>query len=423
LSHTSSPARAYDVNPMNPSDASFLRTLCSLRWLATAGQAATILVATGLMRLELPQLPLWSGVLALALFNLYAQVRVAHSDSAAPATAFGHILVDVTVLTWMVGWSGGIANPFGSLFLILIALAALALPLGWSMAVASACVLGYTVSAAFGLPLPHGGFDALSLHMWGMAANFLISTVVVLVFSTRLAFSLREREREISTLRERFARNEGIVALATHAASVAHELNTPLATMTLLVDDVADQCEQPELREDLETVRELLVQCHERVLALAAPADNGNLNSAVAVQDVLEQWSLVRPTVQLQRNTDAPLRLMLEPGIGHLLMVLLNNAADAGERAGNPQVDLTLRIEQDHLHGEVRDYGRGFDTSKAMLPGTLFNSGKPDGMGVGLALSHATIERLKGELWMLPATGSGARVGFRLPLPVKEATS
>ncbi|MEE7566573.1 HAMP domain-containing histidine kinase, partial [Xanthomonas sp. Kuri4-3] len=315
---------------MNTSDASFLRTLCSLRWLATAGQAATILVAAGPMGLDLPQAPLWSGVAALALFNLYAQLRVAHSDSAHSATAFGHILVDVTVLTWMVGWSGGIANPFGSLFLILIALAALALPTSWTLAVAAACVLGYGVSAAFGLPLPSGRYDPMALHLWGMAANFLLSAAVVLVFSTRLASSLREREREISTLRERFARNEGIVALATHAASVAHELNTPLATMTLLADDVADQCEQPELREDLDTLRELLVQCHERVLALAAPADGRDLTSAVAVQDVLEQWRLVRPTIELRRNDDAPLRLRLQPGVGHLLMVLLNNAADAG---------------------------------------------------------------------------------------------
>jgi two-component system, sensor histidine kinase RegB len=406
---------------MSTSDAPFLRTLCSLRWLATAGQAATILVAAGLMRLDLPLLPLWSGVAALALFNLYAQLRVARSDSAAPAIAFSHILVDVAVLTWMVGWSGGIANPFGSLYLILIALAALALPAAWTMAVAASCVAGYVTSAAFGQPLPAGQFDPLTLHLWGVAANFLISTIVVLVFANRLAFLLRRREREISVLRERFARNEGIVALATHAASVAHELNTPLATMTLLVDDVADQCEQPELREDLETVRELLVQCHERVLALAAPADSGNLTSAVAVQDVLEQWRLVRPTVQLQRNPDAPLRLMLEPSVGHLLMVLLNNAADAGERAGQPQVDLTLRTEGDQLHGEVRDYGPGFDTKQAVLPGKLFNSGKTEGMGVGLALSHATIERLDGELWMLPADGKGARVGFRLPLNTKEA--
>ncbi|HBZ45818.1 MAG TPA: sensor histidine kinase, partial [Stenotrophomonas sp.] len=256
---------------MTGTDAPFLRTLCSLRWLAVAGQAATILVASWVLGLELPQLPLWSGVLVLILFNLYAQLRVLDADTA-PLTAFCHILVDVAVLTWMVGWSGGVGNPFGSLFLILIALAALALPVRWTLAVAAACLIGYAVSGIFGKPLPHGYFTAMDLHQWGVVANFLLSAAVVLAFATRLAMALRRREHELALLRERFARNEGIVALATHAASVAHELNTPLATMTLLADDIADQTDNPEVRDDVDTLRELLVQCRERVLALARPA-------------------------------------------------------------------------------------------------------------------------------------------------------
>ena len=406
---------------MKRSDTSFLRTLCSLRWLATAGQAATILVCTGLLHQPLPQLPLWAGVLALALFNLHAQVRSRRADHAPPATAFGHLLVDITILTWMVGWSGGIANPFGSLYLILIAMAAFVLPVGWTLAVAFSCLVGYAVSGFAGLPLPPGPIDPLRLHLWGTSANFLISAVVVLAFATRLAQSLREREREISSLRERFTRNEGIVALATHAASVAHELNTPLATMTLLVDDIADQVDQAELHEDLETMRGLLQQCHERVRALAAPANSDRGSGEIAVADVLDQWRLVRPTIELQRNPDAPMDLLLEPSVGHLLLVLLNNAADAGERVGQPRVDLTLTLSKDQLQAEVRDYGPGFDTQQAVLPGKLFNSGKTHGLGVGLALSHATIERLHGELWMMPAEGHGARVGFRLPLPSQEA--
>ena len=409
------------MGAMTSPDAPFLQTLCSLRWLAVAGQAATILVATWLLGLPLPQLPLWSGVLVLAVFNLYAQLRV-HGTDTAPVTAFGHILVDVTVLTWMVAWSGGITNPFGSLFLILIALAALALPARWTLAVAVACLLGYSVSAVFGLPLPAGGyFAAGDLQQWGVVANFLISVVVVLAFSTRLAIALRQREHELSLLRERFARNEGIVALATHAAAVAHELNTPLATMTLLADDIADESDRDVVREDIDTLRELLVQCRERVLALAAPAspDVTGRGTATALQ-VLEQWRLVRPTITLTRNADAPLTLPLDAGIGHLLMVLLNNAADAGEKAGRAEVDLSLRIDDGDLVGEVRDFGHGFDARDAVLPGTLFSSSKSEGLGVGLALSHATIERLQGEMWMRPAAGSGSRVGFRIPLPLQE---
>ncbi|HHW4678871.1 MAG TPA: ATP-binding protein [Xylella sp.] len=402
---------------MHTSANSFLRTLCTLRWVAIAGQVVTILVATRAMSLTLPQGPLWAGVCTLSLFNLYAQRHISHSDITSPAIEFGHILVDVAVLTWMVAWSGGIGNPFGSLFLVLIALAALALPLRWAMAVATACVSGYLMSAAFGLPLPHNHFDPLLLHMWGMATNFLLSTVMVMVFTTRLALALGAREREISRLRERFTRNEGIVALATHAASVAHELNTPLATMMLLADDVAEQCQHLELREDLDTLRELLTQCHERVLALAAPAHKPSVD--ISLKHLLDQWQLVRPTIHLKRNEDAPLQLMLDPGVGHLIMVLLNNAGDAGERNNKRQVDFNVRIQDGQLHGEVRDYGSGFCTTQGLLPGTLFNTQKTNSMGVGLALSHATVERLQGEIWIHPANGHGTLVSFRLPL--KEA--
>lgn len=412
---------------MTGTDAPFLRTLCSLRWLAVAGQAATILVATWVLGLPLRQGPLWAGVAVLAAFNVYVQWREHRSDretDTAPVTAFGHILVDVAVLTWMVGCSGGISNPFGSLFVILIALAALALPARWTLAVAATCLLGYSVSAIFGLPLPDGGyFSPVELQRWGVVANFLISATVVLAFSTRLAMALRRREHELSLLRERFARNEGIVALATHAASVAHELNTPLATMTLLADDIAEQEANPEVREDLETLRELLVQCRERVLALAAPAapDRPGRGPATALQ-VLEQWRLVRPTIRLRRNDNAPLTLPLDAGVGHLLMVLLNNAADAGEKAGHAEVELDLRVDGEDLVGEVRDFGHGFNARQAVLPGTLFSSSKSQGMGVGLALSHATIERLHGQMWMRPAVGTGSRVGFRVPLAPHEET-
>lgn len=403
------------------SPAPFLRTLCSLRWLATAGQAAAIVFASQVLAMDLHLWALWSGVAALAVFNAAVQWYLPRRRSApTPATAFGHILVDITVLTWMVGFSGGIANPFGSLFLILIALAALALPRYWSFAVAAAAVCGYALSAASGTALPASSLPAEQLQRWGTAINFLLSSLVVLVFATRLAHSLRTREAELAALRERFARNEGIVALATHAAAVAHELNTPLATLTLLIDDLAEQYHGQDIGEDLATAQLLLDQCRERVLGLAAPARQDATLAPVSLATVLSQWQLVRPTITLERNPDAPLTQTIEPAIAHLLMVLLNNAADASIQAGQNRIELKLHLLQQQLHGQVRDYGAGFDPAQAALPGTLFNSGKADGLGVGLALSHATIERLGGKLWMRPADGAGTRVGFALPLQTEN---
>ena len=173
------------------------------------------------------------------------------------------------------------------------------------------------------------------LLLWGLGANFLISVVVVLVFSTRMAADLRARERELARLRERFTRNEGIVALATHAAAMAHELNTPLATMTLLADEISAEVKDPDLRADVATLSQLLALCRERIRNLAVP-------TAVDLVRVVGQWRLIRPTIDLQRSGSLPSSLRVDPAIAHLLQALLNNAADAGEAAGAPRVDLHL---------------------------------------------------------------------------------
>lgn len=388
----------------------FLRSLCTLRWLAIAGQAITVLVASELLDLNLPDVPLWAGIGTLIIFNLYASVHVQRSRrDAPPGIAFTHLLVDIVVLAWMLGWSGGIHNPFGVMFLILIALAALALPRNWALAAATACLIGYIISGLLGRPL-EGHPNPYALIVTGIATSFLISASVVLYFSTRLASELRSREREIAALRERFTRNEGIIALATHAAAMAHELNTPLATMTLLADEIAAEVDTDELRSDAELLSQLLALCRERIRNLAVPTE------VDLVRDV-SQWRLVRPTITLNRTGELPSALRVEPAISHLIQALLNNAADAGEAIGNLEVDLHLAYCDGAITGEVRDHGSGFNPDRSLLPtSNLFHSEKPGGLGVGLALSHATVEQLGGEMTMTPAKGGGTRIRFHLPL-------
>ncbi|HNR22852.1 MAG TPA: hypothetical protein PKL49_07500, partial [Steroidobacteraceae bacterium] len=92
----------------HPASLSFARLLVNLRWLSVAGQALTILVVTRPLGVALPETPLWAGVGALALFNLFAARRVRTAGDVSVPEVFAHILVDIVALTWMVAWSGGI---------------------------------------------------------------------------------------------------------------------------------------------------------------------------------------------------------------------------------------------------------------------------------------------------------------------------
>lgn len=405
---------------------SFIRLLTNLRWLAVAGQALTVLVVTGPLQVAVPEAPLWWGIGVLALFNVYATWRTRGGAEGSAPEVFTHILVDIVLLAWMVAWSGGIENPFSSLFLMPIALSILALPGRWVWATAGASIAGYCVSALLARELPHvhGVFsDAFSIHKVGMLVNFVVSAAVVLIFFTRVAAAWRKSESEVAHLREQFARNEGILALATHAASVAHELNTPLGTLTLMVEDLAGDATTEAQREDYATMKSLLVVCRDRVRELARPAESGHsggLPSNVDLERVIERWQLVRPTVDLRRSGSSATLESVDPAVGHLLLALLNNAADAGEQAGAARVDLHIEADTQRLRVSIRDYGVGFEHAQPMLPARLFRTNKPEGMGIGLALSHATVERLGGSLSMQAASdGPGVLVSFDLPALVK----
>lgn len=396
---------------------SLIATLVTLRWFAVAGQS--VAVACVVLGLGVP-LPLWPMVAViglLAAFNGFASRRARQEGEGSPREVFVHIAVDVAVLAFLIGCSGGPANPFTSLFLLPIAFAALALPQRWIYATAALCGLGYALAAAFGRPLPHVhalAMDGFDLHLWGMAVNFVISAAVFAYFLARMAAQRRERMAELARLRERFARDEGILALATHAASVAHELNTPLATMLLALDGLDARDDLPEaLDEDIALLRALAETCRDRVRELARAA---RLGERIDPEQVVARWSLLRPAVALAREAVLPPGVRVDATVGHLLRALLDNAADAGEAADDLRVALAMRCEDGFLVGHVRDHGRGFEPEFSGMRGALFRSGKPEGMGVGLALSRAAIERLGGELVIQAEAGGGTWVRFRVPL-------
>lgn len=410
----------------------FLRTLVVLRWTAAAGQSLTIAVTLHALALPLPAWPLWSGVAALLAFNVYAASTIRRDglpprDPAPPlraaipaGVAVAHLGFDIAELTWMIAWSGGAMNPFVSLFLVPVALATLVLPIRHIVLVAILATAGYTLAATLGPALPHihglaGTFD---LHLTGMAVNFALSTIVFVAVLTHLAAARDAREREIAQLREQAARAEGILGLATHAAAMAHALNTPLGTLTLMLDDLAEDCaDRPALGAEIDRARAVVAVCRDQVRKLVHEAHpDSHLLQPLAdyIDSVIARWELLRPSMRLARDIELPqLPIRADPALAHLLQALLDNAADASADRGHAELGLHLRVVDHVLVGAIDDHGGNALDQRPL--GTLFASSKADGLGVGLALSHATVERYGGEL-SLQAGDDGAITRFRLPL-------
>jgi two-component system sensor histidine kinase RegB len=405
-------------------------TLAWLRACAVGGQLATVAVVALAFRMPIEVTPLVSGTAVLGAFALFAFWRLRQPWPVRPAEALLHVAVDILVLAWLLYWSGGVQNTFLPLLLIPIALAAAALPLRHVAMVAALAGGCYLLLMRFHVDLPPlrtaGG---INLRIAGMAANFFLITTMLAIFIGRLARALREREAEVALERERTLRDEGILAIATQAAGTAHELNTPLSTIrTLLGELQREQAGNAALAADLDLLAGQAQRCRDILRELVAVGSRQlagtrePMSLATLLDQSENQFRLLRPEVNLAATIDAgeaTRTIAVGPDLHHALINLLSNAADASLAAGSTEVALHVSSAEGMAEFRIRDHGSGI----APGAGTVFRTSKREGLGLGLALAHATAERLGGDLSAQRAADGGLLQRLRIPLATAENPS
>lgn len=403
------------------------RTLAWLRLWAIAGQSIAVLFCAFWVQLRIPLLPLLLGIGVLAVFGVFAAWRLGHRWPVREWETIAHITVDTLVLVYLLYFTGGASNPFITLLLVPIALSAAALSVRGLLAVAVIAGTAYLILLVWHVPLPMSmpGDHGFTLHVGGMAVNFIITALLLGFFINRLAHSVRLQQLEVQRVRERALRDEGILAIATQAAGAAHELNTPLSTMRILLPELRREHDgDSQLKEDLTLLEGQVERCRTILREMVAfgkaqlSQTPEQLTVTQFIRGCTERFQLLRPEADLSVSLDddtAQTVLRTPPGLRHALINLLNNAADASAIRDSAIVELTMVREKGWLQLCVRDHGPGFDESGEIT--ALGYSDKLSGLGIGLALAEATAERLNGEL-VARNTSEGAEVCLRLPLAV-----
>ncbi len=414
--------------PFRTGPRALLVTLAWLRLTAIAGQTGAVLFVWRVLQLPIPVSALLLGVGVLLLFDLLAALRLRLRGPVSEWEAVGHIAVDALVLGYLLYLTGGASNPFVTLLLVPIALAAAALSRAGIGVVAAISGITYLALLRFYLPLPalaphpEGDFQ---LHIIGMAIDFAIAALLLGVFIARLAGALRGEQWRLQRLRERALRDEGILAMATQSASAAHELNTPLSTLRMLLHELIPAADAGEpLRQDLQLMAQQVDRCSEilREMVAVGRAQMADQAETMSLEHFvwrcLDRFQLLRPEAEVGLNlasADAGMRILVPSGLQHALLNLLNNALDASAQRDSAQVEFSARRGARTLEFAVRDHGPGF-TDRGRASDTLGVSGKDHGLGIGLALAEATAERLGGLLDAGDARDGGAEIRLRLPL-------
>lgn len=362
---------------------------------------------------------LW-GVFALLIHALGRR-----TDLVSPTRLFPTLLADIAFLTAWLTWCGGTANPLTALYLLPVAAAGALLPALWAWACALGSITAYSALWFIAQPLTVEDVDrAMQMHLTGMWLSFALAATLLAGSIAGMGSALRERDRRLAAVRERALRNERMGALGSLATGAAHALGTPLNTVTLLADEIAQAAPVgSELAEDAQELKRQADRCHQILRTLLADA---GVREAGTERESLSAWlgKLVhdfrqrRPETapRLTIATDIAERpLMADPVLRQAIDILLDNAADARSEG----IECSMTLVRGQLHLSVTDQGPGFSESALLHIGREPYSEKSHGMGLGLYLAHAAAQRLGGRL-EFANRARGATVTLSLPASLLE---
>lgn len=252
--------------------------------------------------------------------------------------------------------------------------------------------------------------------------------------NTALQVEMAERAAAEADL----ARALRLATVAEMAATIAHEINQPLAAIVANgAACVRSLTQHPPLLDNAREAALCVVEDGHRAGDVIARirslfSTDPPRRRLLDINDLIRQaLSLSRAAIERQ-GVAAHLELAPTPPpilgdavqLRQVMMNLVTNALEAMRSDTGRPARLVIRSEAADGGGvrvAVEDTGSGIDPSEAPRVFESFYTTKPDGIGVGLAISRSIVEAHGGSMWTAPGSAGGAIVGFALPAAAAAA--
>jgi two-component system sensor histidine kinase RegB len=248
--------------------------------------------------------------------------------------------------------------------------------------------------------------------MW-VAFAFAAALVVTFLTRVRRALDVLERRAEESA---KFA------ALGTLAAGAAHELATPLGTISILAAELATEGRHGDLREAATAIGAQVERCRAVLRRMhpgaEKPGRTGDAILGASVTTAVDSWRAAHPSASVIVECSDDVVVPLSPNdLEAALSVLLDNALFAIEKSGGDSpIVVTAQREADGARMTVTDCGAGVPAELSNRIGEPFLTTKEpgEGMGLGLYLLRTLLEEVGGRLEIEENVPHGTRVSLHL---------
>jgi two-component system, sensor histidine kinase RegB len=390
-----------------------LNTLIGLRWLAVDGQTLAILVGYFAIGLEFPVVACLAVVAASAVLNLALRMRFPVSKRLSERGAAVLLGYDVLQLAALLFLTGGVANPFAILFLAPVTIAATSLALRQTLGLLALALICATLLARWSVPIPWMGGEKLVLppvYVVGLWTALIVSAAFVTFYAYRVAAEAGRTASALAATELVLARAQHLSQLDGLAAAAAHELSTPLATIALVVREMAAHPGAEEASsDDLELLEQSVGRCRAILGKLSAPRELSNegleFSSPVELAETAAApHRLLGVSIAVEGEGPAPApKCPHIPSVLAALGNLIENAVGFAERA----VVIHASWTRSTVRIVISDDGGGFPPG--VLPrigepylsqreGQRRNQGAGGGHGLGLFIASVFIKRSGGAL-------------------------
>lgn len=402
-----------------------LATLTNIRWLAVLGQSTVLALVSGYLEYPLPIMQCITLVAMSAALNLFNTWRFPAIKRIGSPQALITLLFDTMQLAALLYLTGGMTNPFAILLIVPAIISAATLPPRFTAVLSVSVAVAATLLAFWHLPLPWIPGSQISfpfvyiLGIWGAVVSCLLFATF---YVYRVAGEARRLSDALASTELVIQREQHLSDLDGMAAAAAHELGTPLATISLVAKEMdrAVQADNP-LKEDIGLMRGQADRCREILSRLSTlGSDNEDPISRIPLLVMIEE--IIAPhrefgveiVTQIQgRTTNEPIELR-NSGLMYGLGNIVENAVDFAKT----NVSVEVSWNETEITVRIKDDGPGFETEQ------LVHLGEPEvgsvrgatrtrkgssGLGLGIFIAKTLMERNGARVYF--ANGSEPGVG------------
>jgi two-component system, sensor histidine kinase RegB len=407
----------------------YLRLMIQLRWIALLALCFSFLAANVLTEVLIH----WEVILYAIGVGFFSNLVIwlfQDRVAAAKRVDFSRALlvIDSVLLAFILGGSGGAHNPFSSLYLLNVVLAAILFD-RWTALIIAVIASGSFAFLYVGFPhLSHNHVRiSHDLHIQGMVVVLGVMSFVIVLFVDRL-------KREVNAARNEREQKDRFEALATLATGVTHELSTPLGTIAIAakeLEKVADQsCMNVACKDDARLIREQVDRCRSIIDRLDQNSLNDfrNPGECFDVSELIEDLRLVLDIEELEFlsfNLDSSPMVIRAPRalLVQSLVNLVRNALLANFE--KHPIRISCRLQNSKVLLQIVDQGTGMDVDTLRQVGNPFFTTRSNGEGIGMGvfIARSLIERIGGKFVIRSKPEYGTTVEITLPTVTRITTS